>query len=39
MSVQTYIYRSYTITEQVGLFALSFHFSTTLWNICYVLSI
>ena len=36
MSVQTYSYYSYTITEPVGLLALSFHFSTTLWNICYV---
>ena len=32
MSVQTYSYCSYTITEPVGLFALSFHFSTTLWT-------
>ena len=26
----------YTITEPVGLFALNFHFSATLWNICFV---
>jgi len=36
MSVQTYSFCSYTITEQVGLFALGFHFSATLWSICYV---
>jgi len=27
-------YCTYAITEPVGLFALSFHFSTTMWNIC-----
>jgi len=36
MSVQTYCYCSYSITEPVGLFARSFHFRTALWNICYV---
>jgi len=39
MSLQTYSYCSYTVTEPVGLFALIFHSSTTLWNICYVCSI
>ena len=36
MSVQTYIYCGCTITEPVDLFALSFHFSAALWNICCV---
>jgi len=30
VSVQTYSYSSYTVTEPVGLFALSFHLTTTL---------
>ena len=36
MSVQTYSYCSYTITEPIGLFALSLHCSNTLWKNCYV---
>jgi len=39
MSVQTYNYCSYTITEPVDLLALSFHFSATLWDICCVANI